>query len=831
MLCETLSFAVSDIHKQVKDALPTPGDWTVVKDFRRQWRSWRTQWARVHRLQLGYIKDRVDPQQMGQPKSDGCRIDHPVNDKGTNDCAQPRVRGIHLHYEMTIRVRLSEDGSGSEPVLKLGECGVGLRSPLKGGFGGSECSEGSCHLTESADEMLNKKNLLTFGAWNVRTLLDRENTVRPHRRTALIAGELERYGIDIAALSETSLADDGSICEPNGGYTFFWKGKEQQDDRIHGVGFAIRSTLLSKLPEVPVGINECLIKLRIPLSHARHLTIISAYAPTLNSSEDDKESFYENLDSIVKHTPRGLIILGNFNTRVGQDHESWEGVLGTQGVGKMNSSGLLLLTMCAENRLTITNTLFRLPTKYKTLWMHPRSKQWHLIDYVIVRKRDIRDVHITRAMRGAECWTDHRLIRSTFCLHIAPVHHKKTKSLRTKFNTSKLKQPAVKEQFQSELENAVSAHGPLTGTPADKWNQLRVMFTEAAEHILGPQKCVHQDWFDDNDQTIATLLKEKHAAFVKWQNDISSVAKQDGFKSRVKFKGSYAECKTPGGTTKPMRVGFIGLTSIWVEEAMPEEFCDAIIISLFKNKGSKADCGNYCGMLLLSIAGKILARIILNRLITTISEETLPETQCGFRPNRSTMDMIFSIRQIQEKCTKQHLDLYMVFIDLTKAFDTVNREALWLILEKLSCLNKMIRIICLFHDGMVGSVLTRGGTSAPFAISNGVKQGCVLAPVLFNLFSCVLNRALCDLNNGVYLRYRLDGSLFNLRRLVASTKTTTKLIQEALFADDCALMVHTESDLQTLTESFSQAARLFGLSAFPRTKLFTNLRPDRQPLH
>ena len=80
---------------------------------------------------------------------------------------------------------------------------------------------------------------------------------------------------------------------------------------------------------------------------------------------------------------------------------------------------------------------------------------------------------------------------------------------------------------------------------------------------------------------------------------------------------------------------------------MPEDFLDALIVALYKNKGSKEDCGNYRGISLLSIAGKTVARIILNRLIA-VSEANLPDAKCGFRPGRSTVDMIFTIRQVQE---------------------------------------------------------------------------------------------------------------------------------------------------------------------------------------
>ena len=93
------------------------------------------------------------------------------------------------------------------------------------------------------------------------------------------------------------------------------------------------------------------------------------------------------------------------------------------------------------------------------------------------------------------------------------------------------------------------------------------------------------------------------------------------------------------------------LTSIWDEENVPKEFRNTTFVSLFKNRSSKTDCGNYRGISLLSVAGKILARVVLNRLITNISEENLPEAQCRFRLKRNTTDMI-SVRQVQEKCIR-----------------------------------------------------------------------------------------------------------------------------------------------------------------------------------
>ena len=116
---------------------------------------------------------------------------------------------------------------------------------------------------------------------------------------------------------------------------------------------------------------------------------------------------------------------------------------------------------------------------------------------------------------------------------------------------------------------------------------------------------------------------------------------------------------------------------MWRKEAIPQEFKDASIIHLYKRKGNPQVCDIHRGISLLSIAGKILAKILLNRLNVHLDQTGLiPESQCGFRKDRGTIDMIFTARQLQEKCQEQNVDLYMTFVDLTKAFDTVSRDGL-----------------------------------------------------------------------------------------------------------------------------------------------------------
>ena len=137
---------------------------------------------------------------------------------------------------------------------------------------------------------------------------------------------------------------------------------------------------------------------------------------------------------------------------------------------------------------------------------------------------------------------------------------------------------------------------------------------------------------------------------------------------------------------------------------MPQDMRNAKIITLYKNKGDHRDCKSYRGISLLSIVGKVFARVVLVRL-QVVAKWIYPESQCSFRSKRSTVDMIFSIRQLQEKCREQQMPLYIAFIDLTKAFDLVSRQGLFQLLNKIGCAPPQLHsIITSLHGDMQGVV-------------------------------------------------------------------------------------------------------------------------------
>nr|VZH95535.1 unnamed protein product [Spirometra erinaceieuropaei] len=231
-----------------------------------------------------------------------------------------------------------------------------------------------------------------------------------------------------------------------------------------------------------------------------------------------------------------------------------------------------------------------------------------------------------------------------------------------------------------------------------------------------------------------------------------------------------------------------------------------------ERRGNRQVCDNHRGISLLNIAGKIFARILLNRLNNHLELGVLPESQCGFRRHRGTTDMIFAARQLQEKCQEMRIHLYSTFVDLTKAFDTVNREGLWKIMQKFGCPERFTQMVRQLHDGMMARVTDNGAVSEAFAVTNGVKQGCVLAPTLFSLmFSAMLMDAYRDERPGIRIAYRTDGHLLNQRRMHFQSRVSTTTVQELRFADDCALNTTSEDEMQRSMDLFSAACENFGL--------------------
>ena len=151
---------------------------------------------------------------------------------------------------------------------------------------------------------------------------------------------------------------------------------------------------------------------------------------------------------------------------------------------------------------------------------------------------------------------------------------------------------------------------------------------------------------------------------------------------------------------------------VWEEETIPEDWKEGHLVKIPK-KGDLANCNNYRGITMLSVPGKILSRIILERLIDVL-HEILRDQQMGFRKNRSCNDHIATLRIIAEQSLEWNTLLYITFIDFEKAFDSVNHRTLWKILRHYGIPEKFIAIIKQSYYNSQSRVIHNGERTPSF---------------------------------------------------------------------------------------------------------------------
>ncbi|BHF83750.1 hypothetical protein SprV_0902689600 [Sparganum proliferum] len=196
-----------------------------------------------------------------------------------------------------------------------------------------------------------------------------------------------------------------------------------------------------------------LMNLRLPLGEANSPPSSASTLSSMTSPDKARTKFYEDLHAFLASVSEAdnLTVLCDFNARVGTDHDAWRRVLGPHTLNGPDDNGLPLLRTRAEHRLILTNTCFCLPEREKATWRHPRSRQWHLLDHVLVRRRDQRDLLVTKAIPGADGWTGHRLVISRMRIRLQLHRRPQGKRPPGKLNIALLRLPAHHLHFGNEL--------------------------------------------------------------------------------------------------------------------------------------------------------------------------------------------------------------------------------------------------------------------------------------------------------------------------------------------------------------------------------------------
>ena len=223
---------------------------------------------------------------------------------------------------------------------------------------------------------------------------------------------------------------------------------------------------------------------------------------------------------------------------------------------------------------------------------------------------------------------------------------------------------------------------------------------------------------------------------------------------------------------------------IWKKKEVPEEWGKGLIIPIFK-KGDRKECNNYRGITLIAHVAKIFERVLEGRLRRKI-EEAMEEEQYGFRKDRSTFDLIFSLRNMMEKRWEFGRDMVMTFIDIEKAYDSVPRQLVWEVLRRKQVNRAEVQMIKAMYKNCVSSVKTRIGETNWFKVETGLRQGSVLSPILFIIVMDEIHKI---------IKKRLGSE-------------ATKAL---LFADDIVIWGDDEMEVQNQVDIWNQEIDNFGM--------------------
>lgn len=761
-------------------------------------------------------------------------------------------------------------------------------------------------MTRKLMKLFSPKQPTTIGTWNVRTMYQSGKSLQ-------IANEMDRYNIEILGLSEVRWNTAG-MTTLSSGHTVIFSGNPNEDD-IHdkGVGFMLTKKAKKSLLEWNP-ISARVISARFD-TRFQKTTFIQVYAPTNTADEDDKNDFYNLLQSVVDAVPKRdiLIILGDLNAKVGDDRGGREREIGPHGIGQMNENGEMFADFCAINSLVIGGTWFPHKSCHKTTWISPSGDTENQIDHITISRRWRSSLQDVRTKRGADAASDHHLVIGKIKLKLLTT--KKRETTKRKFNVEKFKDQKVKENFQITLRNRFSTlldldNEEMNNDIDDIWNSTKTAILEACEETVGFIQVKRKKWM--SDQTWDTIserreIKEKlMSAKTRQQKknlqDLYSAKDREVKKSCKRDKRNHAEklaveaenaclkgdIKTlynitrqlsgkisqnenlpvkdknnntltkledqldrwkehfsevlnrPPPTNPPIleegptlnietdkitenevrkalkhlkngkAAGIDGippealksmndttiqyllglLNQIWEKEKIPKDWQKGLLVKLPK-KGDKSNCNNWRGITLLSIPSKILCSIILQRMKEEIDSK-LRDEQAGFRQERSCVDQIATLRIIIEQTIEWQSSLYLNFIDFQKAFDSIDHQVLWNILGHYGIPPKIISMIKLLYEEFSCQVIHAGTLTDPFPVTTGVRQGCILSPLLFLIVIDWIATTAYNDPHGIQW-------------------TLTSRLEDLEFADDICTLSHRLQDSQHQVNHLEETAKRTGL--------------------
>ena len=395
---------------------------------------------------------------------------------------------------------------------------------------------------------------LVLGSWNIRTLVEssgdvhvcwkqqvlgeRSNVV--DRKLDMLVRELKRYRVSVVvARVQESRWFGKDIWPAADGYTFLHSGRPLPDSgyaatRNKGVGILLDEAATAAYGSGVVRYGKQLVQ-EIVMARLKwvgkrqrqsggsrksqdvFVTVICAYAPTARAPPEVKSKFSTELqDTLDKVSWRVvLVVLGDFNARVGvlkPGEEEWRGVVGKHGLDERNEAGEEFMQFCALNQLTVMNTWLQKKNICYGTWMYPATKQFHMIDLIMMRAKQRVCCGDVQVMKGANCWTNHKLVRAKLRLTLPHVCGKREKRMQP-FSAHKRSAPGKRDECSSHLEMALQEEPHRPDLYAEEnWMVLKSCIRSVAEKTIGRGKRKQPEWFEESLEVLMPLIEAKNDA-------------------------------------------------------------------------------------------------------------------------------------------------------------------------------------------------------------------------------------------------------------------------------------------------------------------------------
>ncbi|VDP33080.1 unnamed protein product [Schistosoma margrebowiei] len=270
------------------------------------------------------------------------------------------------------------------------------------------------------------------------------------------------------------------------------------------------------------------------------MNIIQCYAPTNDYNEDNKDQFYDRLQSIIEKCPTKdlTILMGDFNAKVGTNNTGYKDIMGRHGLGERNENGERFANLCVFNKLVISSTIFPHKRIQKTTWTSPDHTTLNQNDRICINKKFRRTMEDVRTKRGDDIASDHHLLVAKIKMKLKK-HRTTGRATSQKLSTAFLRDTDKLNKFRIVLSNKFQAfHNLLNGegtTLESNWKGIKEAITSTCYEVLGHKKHHHKEWItvdtlgkiqEKRNKKAAITTSRTRAAKAKVQAEYTEVNKQ-----------------------------------------------------------------------------------------------------------------------------------------------------------------------------------------------------------------------------------------------------------------------------------------------------------------